>query len=144
VYVSNVVSINSANNFDGGGPLAVFEAYRPLGNTGLALYAAGRGSVLFGSRQLPSSQHGVVNFIAPAGGGPMSIVQEINGGATDHNVLPVGELELGGLWYHDLGGWRLFVRAAGVGQVWYNAGTAVNRSGDLGFLGGNVVFGIRY
>jgi hypothetical protein len=63
--------------------------------------------------------------------------------AQQADVIPVGELEIGGEYSRDLGRYRLFAQAGLVGQVWWGAGNAANNnsggspnnSSDLGFLG---------
>lgn len=133
---------SSVNNFKGAGPMAVLEAYRTLGNTGLAIYGSARGSVLFGTHRMPMSHTQLED--GTLAGATIGFATFDSSSLNSYGVLPVGEVELGGLYYRDIGSFRVFVRPAAVGQVWWNAGTATSRTGDLGFLGGTLAFGVQY
>jgi hypothetical protein len=141
--LNDAENANFVNNFKGAGPMAMIEAYRALGNTGVALYGAARGAVLFGTHREPTDFNSIT-VVSAGGGAPIGTIVNTKATPVDYGVVPVAELELGGLWFRDIGGFRVFIRTAGVGQVWYNVGTAINRTGDLGFLGGNVALGVTY
>jgi hypothetical protein len=98
----------SGHSFDGVGPTLAVETRRFLGSSGLALYGSARGSVVFGS----ANQQAVI---------PVSDTF-----AADHRdrVMPIGELELGLEYDHQMSLGRLFAQIALVGQAWGGAGNS--------------------
>jgi len=133
------VNVVSGHNLNGVGPAATLETRRRLGETGLALYGALYGSIVFG--------HAQENNFASNGGAP----QYVERSYTD--ALPVGEMEIGAEYRREVGRANVFVQAGFVGQLWWGAGNASNfdaipfsSAGDtnLGFLGLVVRAGVRY
>lgn len=127
------------------GPTASLEGRLPLGG-GLAVYAAGRVSVLFGDHR----QSAIALQFAP----DLGFGQPINSAGaavTRDGLMPVTELEIGGEWSTDMGNSQLFVQGGFVGQVYYGAGNS-SRSGNyanesnsnLGLIGFAVNVGLRF
>jgi hypothetical protein len=115
--------------FEGLGPTVSIELHRPMGSSGLAVFAAARGSVLFGNADL--------------------FAGEVEGGIQDvlvydgHKSLGIGEAEIGLEWSRELaaGGSFLF-RAGYEGQLWHDSGSPSFRIGDLGFEGFSLALGL--
>lgn len=138
-------SLSSSNVFSGIGPTLGLEARRRLGCSGLNLYGAARGSILFGSA------HQIAHIPTRT-----EVAQE-------HRDIgmPVAEGELGLEYGRNVGASRLFGQIALVGQEWFGAGGASRSStdvipggafsrsshvsdSDLGFLGLLIRAGVNY
>jgi hypothetical protein len=145
--------VQTGHNFSGAGPTLAFEVRRPLGDSGFALYATGRGSVLFGRARTHSFQRTVANYrITPVRGAVQTVNTTTARDATrDHNDdLPVDDLELGVEWSRVVGPvrlvgpLRLFLRTGLVGQGWFDAGNGTSDRGDLSFFGLSLTAGVTY
>jgi hypothetical protein len=119
------------HRFDGVGPTIFAEARRPLGNTGLALLATGRASILYGDTKFQASDSQFGAFTDTAS-------------FRDSTTLRIGEIQLGAEWATTLdGGSNLFVQAAWEAQIWEGTGNATSATGDdLGLTGVSLSFGI--
>jgi Legionella pneumophila major outer membrane protein precursor len=106
-------TIDSSHAFDGLGPSIGAEVRRSLLDSGIALYANGRGSILFGrsSQQATNINNNVVaNF----------------GTYANWDVVPTWETELGILWQQDTDRGLLFLDAGVVGTAFFGAGNGAN------------------
>lgn len=111
---------------EGLGPTVAWETRRPLG-WGIVLFAAARGSVLFGQSEAIFANGADLNQGHP--------FQSTNRSAQDA-VVPIGELRLGGEWWAPRGRWGgWFARSAWETQLWNEVGQAGGASGNLGFVG---------
>ncbi|WP_164101151.1 Lpg1974 family pore-forming outer membrane protein [Candidatus Laterigemmans baculatus] len=119
--VLDSASFQARNTFNGAGPTTSLQAYRQIGQTQLAIYGLGRGSLLFGERRQRAAN------LNPAG--PLG---EFSNEIINDGVMPVVELEVGANWTRRMGCYDLFVEGGLVGQAWFNAGNAAN-SDSLGF-----------
>jgi len=119
----NAYAINAAGNavrpvvsgvsFVGVGPVVAFEATRPLGCCGLALFGSSRTRLLYGT----SKQ-------AAFGGSQLNgSVQAVQG-----STVMVEELELGLEYGKTCGAHRYFGRVGMMGQQWIGAGNATRSS----------------
>jgi hypothetical protein len=128
------IVVNTASydlQFNGLGPQFFAELQRPLMG-GLSVYGNIRGALLFG------------NQVRTTDG--LNPVQE-----SQDNLLPVGELQLGGQWTHAMRASRLFVRGGVEAQWWGDVGnfgfgsslfnTAPVVAGDMGLFGINASVG---
>jgi hypothetical protein len=145
----------SGFNFNGAGPTLCLEGRRPLGETGLAFYASGRGSLLFGrcNQQVDKLTVFAGNTLggpanSPALGGPFNSQTSVDSAASQDRVLPVVELEVGGEYAPQLFGpatrVQPFVRAGLIGQSWFGGGNASGPGSNLGFLGLSVTAGVEF
>ena len=111
--------IHSHHRFNGVGPTVALTATRNIGESGLALFATGRGAILFGDRQLHIEEDG----------GDISNI----GGFED--FVPVLESRIGVSWTKTLRGCaQFFVQAAFEGQAWLGAGSAWSSNDVYGGL----------
>jgi hypothetical protein len=121
------------------GPTAGLQSRCQVGDTGLALYGLGRGSLVVGDgRQDTLFAQGIRDPLA-ANQNSFSTSQ-----ARFNQVIPILELELGLEYGVDMRGSRLFVRVAGVNQTYFGAGSASSRDGNLSLFGGQVSLGVDY
>jgi hypothetical protein len=118
-------AVQISNSFKGVGPTLGVEAKYPLW-CGFSLYGNSRFSVLFGDGKFRSFESQSNRF------GELAQV-DVNTIDRDE-VLPIGELELGVEWSHDMGKCLLVARAGAVAQIWWGAG---NASGNGNLLGGD-------
>jgi hypothetical protein len=145
-YSQDSAALISGSNFNGAGPTMCLEAKRRIGNTALALYADGRGSLLFGRAD---QQVDKLTILAGSNaGGPVNTQTFTEFAVSQDRVLPVAELEVGAEYAPDLFGRcsRLhpFFRAGLVGQAWFGAGNASGPGSNLGLLGMSVTAGIEF
>ena len=105
--------VDSSQSFNCFGPSIGGEIRRSILNSGLSLYANGRGSILFGrsSQQATNINNNVVTNI---------------GAYANWDVMPTLETELGMLWERDTSRGRLFLDAGLVGIAFFGAGNAAN------------------
>jgi hypothetical protein len=157
-------SVSSGTSFNGAGPTASIDVQRRLGNSNFSLYANARGSLLFGrTKQAANSGEVFKSFNAF---GQLISVTNSSGvsvkSQSEATIIPVGELELGVRWERDWGRRLVYVQAAFVGQVWFEAGnssrsapvlgpfTSQDENGaspldnDLGLLGFTMTAGLRW
>jgi len=141
--------ISSGHNFSGAGPTIAVEGSLNLGDSGFALLASTRGSLLFGHGRQTAFAHfndeGEGNEILN-----LALEQK------NDDVLPVWDLELGGEYSRSYGNVNYFFQAAFVAQVWFGAGNAANndpiiftdeatdKNADLGLYGLRLTGGFRY
>jgi len=141
-YINNVPFpirkvAKSTNSFDGFGPTVSLEIRRPLGDSGFALYGSARGAVLFGDRRLHAEYAEFdrnTNF--------NRLFQAFDRRYND--VLPIGELELGGLYSQNMGSMTPFLQVGFVTQTWFGAGTATTYRDNLGFIGLTAAAGVTF
>lgn len=127
------------------GPTAALEGRLPLGG-GLALFASGRVSLLFGDHR----QSAIALQFAPdlGFGTPLNFA---GAAMTRDGLMPVTELEIGGEWSTPMGNSELFVQGGFIGQVYYGAGNS-SRAGNfanesnsnLGLIGFSLNVGVRF
>jgi hypothetical protein len=120
-----------AHDFEGLGPTFFIEASRPMGFTGLRLFANSRASLLFGESQLEVFEDNVLNVVF----------------AEHDDLLPIIECQVGAEYNLPLSNTAsLGIRAALEGQLWFNAGSGnpapgpgIGRTasdlGDMGLVG---------
>ncbi len=99
-------------DFDGVGPTTSLQVSRQIGQTNLSLYGLSRGSLLFGGAE----QRSRLEFDG-------DIFEQT---ATSDSIRPVGELEFGANWCHNIGRREFFIESGFVGMVWFDAGNAAN------------------
>jgi hypothetical protein len=141
--VSQNIALSSGHNFNGAGPTLALEARRPIGNSGFSLFANLRGTILFGESKQQVDQPTITQF----GFGffnPFTTVAVTNAGSVRDTVLPVAELEMGAEYSRTWGAVRPFFRTGLVAQTWFDAGSASQLDGNLGFLGLSVTAGLNY
>lgn len=123
------------HSFSGVGPTFSLEARRPVTRF-LTAYTSARGAVLFGDSDMASSTEEDLLLA-----NPFVTLRT----ADRDDVLPIGELQIGGEWTRRLYyGGHLYFRGAFEGQFWGGAGAATTESGDLGFLGFSASLGINF
>lgn len=129
----------SSHFFNGWGPCASYEARRRIGETGFSIYGQAHAAILFG--------HTRESYFVNAGGVGQQFARR------NSDVIPVGELEVGGQYQHYVGRATLFLQAGFVGQIWWGAGSASNldpltfssaADNNFGFLGIALRAGVRY
>jgi hypothetical protein len=136
--------VDSSHSFDGFGPSVGAEVRRSILDSGISLYANGRGAILFGkSSQLATNINNnvVTNF----------------GSYANWDMVPTLETELGILWQQETDRGRLFLDAGVVGIAFFGAGNAANnqillnstddqadKNATLGFFGFKFAAGITY
>jgi len=117
--------------FEGVGPTVSVELRRPVGQCGLSLVAGGRGSLLFGHKNLTRL------YLNPEDRATPPLLRLHNA----DEVVGSGQLEIGAQWDRQLArGGSLFVRASYEGQLWADAGAPTLTF--LGFEGFNLTLGI--
>jgi hypothetical protein len=131
--------LSSGHNFNGAGPTLAMEARRPLGNSGLALFANLRGVMLFGESKREVSRSSITQLFNEA-----PSVSVVDANSHRDTLLPVAELEMGVEYSRTWGRVRPFLRTGLVAQTWFDAGSASSLAGDLGFLGLSVTAGLTY
>jgi hypothetical protein len=118
-----------------------------VGNTGLGLFALGRGALLAGKT------NGYTNFTQtindPTGitgipGTPNSSQVRSSTPTSTDSVLPVLEIEVGLEYALRLGGNSLFARAAVVSQTYFGAGNASRSDANLSLFGCQLSAGLNY
>jgi hypothetical protein len=133
----------SGHNFNGGGPMASVEVWRPIADSGLSIYGNVRGSVLFGSRKEHASTQTVFAGTM-ADNTPFNRTISQDATANGDSVLPVVELEIGLEYGRQVGRCFPFVRTGLVGQNWFSAGNSSSTDGDLGFFGLEASLGVNF
>jgi hypothetical protein len=108
-------------DFEGLGPVISVHLQRPLGDRGLAAFAKGSGSLLFGHKSLERT---VVGDVSTPTAAPLLSLRDAD------EVVPMGELALGLQWTRPFGRSQLVVSGQYQGQLWAEAGAPT-----LGFLG---------
>lgn len=115
-------NIDTNHENDGIGPTFTLAARRETAFN-LALFCAGRASILFGD--------GTSTFSAT----------DVNSLTTQRqtdrfDVMPIGEVKVGADWISRPASFgRLFLRGAFEGQLWSGVGNAASEDGDMGFYG---------
>jgi len=140
---ANLGSVASSQTFNGLGPTLALEAHRQLGSSDFALYGSARGSLLFGTLDQDSSASPVIR----------------GGSSSSTDVLPIGELEMGGEWGHTCERFRFSAQLGVVGQIWWGGGNASqgaylntinigglppSSAGNFGFIGGVFRAGVSF
>jgi hypothetical protein len=150
---SDLDLVQTGHNLNGVGPTFALEVRRPLWDTGFALYATGRSSVLFGRGRTRSFQATVQNYRITPARGPVQTVNttRTSGSTLGHDdVLPVEDLEVGIAWSRVVGPMRLvgpvrlLFQTGLVSQGWFDAGNGTSDKGDLSFFGMSLTAGITY
>jgi len=133
------IDVTSGHNINAAGPSFSLETKRRIGESGFAVYGQAHGAILFGRA---NEIYTAVNN---------GVAQEFSRNQTD--VLPVGELEIGGEYSRNIGRACLIVQAGFAGQVWWGGGNASNldaigpssaTNNNFGFLGLAIRAGVRY
>lgn len=131
--------LHSGHNFYGGGPTLSGQASWRIGNSGLSVVGMARGSFLVGSAKQTSVFSENITDAVNGDQNNLAISQsreEVN--------LPILEIE-GGLEYGRIvGRTRVIVRGAAVNHVYFDAGSASGRSGNLSLFGVQVSAGVEY
>jgi hypothetical protein len=144
-YSQDSATLVSGHNFNGAGPTISLEVKRWICNTGLALYANGRGSLLFGRTD---QQVDRLTVLAGSNiGGPISSQTFAEFTTSQDRVIPVAELEIGGEYVPNFCICRRFhpfLRAGLIGQTWFGAGNASGPGSNLGLLGMSLTTGIEF
>ena len=132
--------ISYYNRFNGTGPTLFAELRRPIGESGFALVATGRGSLLFGTRRV-----GLATSEAVAVGDFTSLQIPTFGFREKHDsTVSVGEVQMGAEWSRQIGrGASLYVDVLWEGQIWAGSGGITNLvNDDVGFVGFTLSAGI--
>jgi hypothetical protein len=130
----------SGHNFNGAGPTLAAELRQHLGDSGLGLYAIGRGAVLFGNKHATGI---LATETIPAVGAVTTFSNQFHN--DELGTIGVGEAELGVEYSLRMGNAAsLFVRAGIDGQLWIGAGNATSTTGNLGFFGYTFTVGVNY
>lgn len=133
------IDLSSSHNLNGAGPSFSLETKRRIRESGFSIYGQMHGAIIFGQANEAFS---AVNNAVP---------QQFTRGHYD--VLPVGELEIGGEYQRNMGRAKLFIQAGFVGQIWWGGGNASNvdpigpgsaSNSNFGFIGLAVRAGVRY
>jgi hypothetical protein len=133
------IEVSSVHGLDAAGPSFSFESKCCLSDKGFWLYGQLHGAILFGNNR--ESYSAISN----------GVLQQFT--RSERDVLPVGELEIGGEYQRDMGRARLFVQAGFTGQVWWGGGNASNldplgmqsaTTSNFGFVGLALRAGVRY
>lgn len=118
-----IVGLAASHNFNGAGPTFSLQGQHQCGDTCFSLYGSARASILFGSA------HQVSSFVAPGTAPVLATSRQ-----TD--VLPIGEIEIGGQWGKIWKSYRVFAQLGFVGQVWLGGGNASQGLSTAGLGGG--------
>ena len=133
------IDLTSGHNLNGAGPSFSLETRRRISESGFSIYGQRHGAIIFGQAK--------ENFSAVNNGIPHQFTRSHN------DVVPVGELELGGEYQRCMGRAKFFVQAGFVGQIWWGAGNASNvdpigsgsaSNSNFGFLCLALRAGVRY
>jgi hypothetical protein len=118
------------HDFEGLGPIASLELWRPLGGLGFWLYGATRGSVLFGE---------VDQQIRESTGGQVFVERRDD----VDEAIAIGEASVGLQW---VANWiyntNVFLRGGWEGQYWHGAGNANSTDGAMGLQGASLGIGL--
>jgi hypothetical protein len=137
--VNTRIDLTSGHNLNSAGPSLALETKRRIGESGFSIYGQMNGAILFG--------HAKEAYTAVNNGVPQQFTRE------ETRVLPVGELEVGAEYQHNVGRAILFLQAGFVGQVWWGGGNASNldplgfsfaSNNNFGFVGMALRAGVRY
>ena len=119
------------HNFYGAGPTLSLEMVRPFSCcTGLAFYATGRGSVLFGERS---------QYFKKEDGNTGALTETFTRRDAD-TAIYIAEVGMGLQYTRGI----FFGRTGWEGQWWANAGGPTTTNGDLGLHGISLTLGINY
>jgi hypothetical protein len=140
--------VAEGHSFAGVGPTVAIDASRPIGTLGFALYGVARTSLLFGTGKIQSYESSRTDVIGSGGVKAKPVAYTnllfLNDGTERDDLLPVGEVEVGGQWARRLGRVGVFVRVGLVGQAWWGAGNATSENGNLGLFGMTLAGGFDY
>jgi hypothetical protein len=139
--VRQIAAVSSGHNFNGAGPTLALEARRPIGNSRFSLFANIRGTMLFGRSKQLVEQPTITQFSFFI---PTTTIVDTTAASVHDTVLPVAELEMGVEYARTWGAIRPFLRTGLVAQTWFDAGSASQLDGNLGFLGLSVTAGLTY
>lgn len=142
---SELQQLDNTRNFNGGGLTGAFQGTYQIANSGFSLYAMGRASFIAGQTRENESYLQTLNNPSGIilGVGPTQTINPQASRVSDH-VLPVLELELGVQYAIELGRTKLFFRAAGVNQTYFDAGNATSTAGNLSLFGVQGTIGLNY
>jgi hypothetical protein len=139
--------LDSGRNFSGVGPTGAIEVRRPLGASGLGLYGAARGSVLFGSGHAQAFERtalSVQTTVGSAAPKTSSTSALLHADGAENRTVPMLDVEVGVDGAFSYGLTRIFGQIGLVNQTWFNTGSATGSGGDLGFFGMRVTVGLTY
>ena len=141
--VTEVQTLDSTRNFNGGGPVLGFEGSAKLGNSNLSVYGSLHGAFLVGVNteivQLVQTVVDPTGLIPGSGGGFQINPQAMR---TTEHVLTVAEMEVGV--QYDLQSYNAFVRLGVVNHTYFDAGNASQSTGDMSLFGVQFSAGIKY
>lgn len=137
--------LDSGMRFRGAGPTLALTVRRPVGDTGLAFFANGRGSLLYGQHRQKAI------LVTGEGEDQTSVASRVN----EDDLLPILEIELGAQYAVCWNSAHLFFQVGAVGQTWLGAGNASNtdlivgvandnNQANLGFVGFMVTAGVDF
>ena len=115
--------LTSGHTFHGIGPLVSLEAKWPVGETGLALLASGRGALLLGT----GHQYANMNSSDVDQYGDLVSQSVTSQAQSGGGTLPMLEFEVGAEWGRPIGRSDLVIQAGVVGQAWFSTGNAANQ-----------------
>jgi hypothetical protein len=145
LQVTEFEFFNNSRKFYGGGLVAGLQGNVGIGQTGLAVFASGRGSLVVGNTsenlQFIHQVNDATGLVLPVPG--VLQTQPLASRSGDHTLSTV-ELELGLEYGVKLGDNRVFVRAAGVNHTYFDAGNASQSTGNLSLFGLQFSLGLNY
>jgi hypothetical protein len=143
--VTEVQLLNAGRKFTGGGPTLGLQANVAIGQAGLTLFASGRGALVVGTANETVNGAQVVNdptgLVLPVGGVLQNLPQATR--TADH-VLTLAEVEFGLEYDFPVCNSRAFLRGAGVSHTYFDAGNAVQSTGNLSLFGWQMSLGWNY
>jgi len=130
-------NIRDENLFDGIGPTLFAELRRPLGRSGFALVANGRGSLLFGEWSQRSVVDEWLTFMGPNPLAPLGAIAPYDMFQKTEAVMAIAEIQLGVEWKRKLrSGGHLMVEALWEAQAWSGSAAMMQSPNrDVGLMG---------
>ena len=133
------IDLASSHTFNSAGPSFSFETKRRIRESGFSIYGQLHAAILFGNAD--------ESYTAINNGTPQAFTR------SQADVLPVGEIEVGAEYCHNIGRARLFLQAGFAGQAWLGGGNASNvdpigpssaSNNNFGLVGLALRAGVRY
>jgi hypothetical protein len=115
--------LTSGQSFHGIGPLVSLEARWPVGQSGLAFLANGRGALLLGT----GHQYASMTSLDIDQYGDLVSQSVTSQGQSGGGTIPMLEFEVGAEWGRYIGRRELVIQGAMVGQAWFCTGNAANQ-----------------
>jgi hypothetical protein len=145
--ISETQLLEISKNFRGGGPTVSGQLTWRIAQTGVALYASARGSLLVGKADQFTRFTEVINDptgISGVPGTPVFSRTESSIPNSTDMVLPVAEFELGFEYGLTLFDNRWFFRASAVNQTYFGVGNAAGGNNNLSLLGCQLGLGVNF